>query len=200
MKGIVQIGLLLWVLAPGAVAGQRGVIVGGGSRGGFAGRGFPSGFVGSVPFPGSPRSSGNVALPRLGAIPPAAHRLFGAPGVFRSFRFRGLGASPVVPFLVPLFVGGYSYPSPETPNVIVIYACPEQTPAEVVNEEMPDPPLATETPAVYLVALKDRSVSRAVAHWTDDGTLHFVTTEGKHTQVSLDWLDRESTERLNRED
>ena len=51
----------------------------------------------------------------------------------------------------------------------------------------------------YLIAFKDHSIYSAVAYWIDGDTLHYFTSGNTHNQVSLALVDRELTERLNRE-
>jgi hypothetical protein len=46
--------------------------------------------------------------------------------------------------------------------------------------------------------LKDSSVYSAVAYWVEGETLHYITTQGKHNQVSLSLVDRNLSEMLNR--
>ncbi len=50
---------------------------------------------------------------------------------------------------------------------------------------------------LFFIALKDSSVYTAVAYWVEDGTLHYITPQGKHNQVSLDLVDRGVSGRLN---
>jgi hypothetical protein len=50
----------------------------------------------------------------------------------------------------------------------------------------------------YLIAFKDHSIYSAFAYWVDGDTLHYVTPQRVHNQVSLALVDRELTERLNR--
>ncbi len=50
---------------------------------------------------------------------------------------------------------------------------------------------------LFLIALKDGTVYTAVAYWVQDATLHYVTPQGKHNQVSLDLVDRPTSDRLN---
>ena len=54
-------------------------------------------------------------------------------------------------------------------------------------------------PPQYLLAFKDHSIYTAVAYWVDGDTLHYFTTGNIHNQASISLLDRELTERLNRE-
>jgi hypothetical protein len=50
---------------------------------------------------------------------------------------------------------------------------------------------------VFLIALKDGSVYMAVAYWIEDSTLHYITPQGKHNQVSLPLVDRHLSQKLN---
>ncbi len=51
----------------------------------------------------------------------------------------------------------------------------------------------------YLLAFKDSSVYSAFAYWVEGDTLHYVTSDRIHNQASLNLVDRELTERLNRD-
>jgi endonuclease YncB( thermonuclease family) len=54
-------------------------------------------------------------------------------------------------------------------------------------------------PSHYLIAFKDHSVYSAVAYWVDGDTLHYFTSGNTHNQVSVSLVDRDLTERLNKE-
>ncbi len=54
-------------------------------------------------------------------------------------------------------------------------------------------------PTVYLIAFKDRSIYPALSYWVEDDTLHYLTLEGAHNRASMDLIDVEFSERLNRE-
>jgi hypothetical protein len=58
---------------------------------------------------------------------------------------------------------------------------------------------ATAEPSHYLIAFKDHTIYSAVAYWVDGNTLHYFTSGSTHNQVSLSLVDRELTDRLNRE-
>jgi endonuclease YncB( thermonuclease family) len=60
---------------------------------------------------------------------------------------------------------------------------------------------AEETPVGdhYLFAFRDHSIYSAVAYWVDGDTLHYFTSGDTHKQAPLSTLDRNLTERLNRE-
>jgi hypothetical protein len=56
-----------------------------------------------------------------------------------------------------------------------------------------------EKPTIYLVALNDGTIQAAVAYWVETGILNYVTVQGSHNRASLDVVDRDMSERLNRE-
>ena len=58
-------------------------------------------------------------------------------------------------------------------------------------EPSPDQPL-------FFIGLTDNSVYTAVAYWVEAGTLNYITPQGRHNQVSLPLIYRETTARLNR--
>ncbi len=49
------------------------------------------------------------------------------------------------------------------------------------------------------MAFKDHTIYSAVAYWVDGETLHYFTTGNTHNQASISLIDRELTNRLNRE-
>ena len=57
---------------------------------------------------------------------------------------------------------------------------------------------ADENTSFYLIAFKDHSIYSAFAYWVEGDTLHYVTPQRVHNQASLSLVDRELTERLNR--
>ena len=69
---------------------------------------------------------------------------------------------------------------------------PEPEPIAVINTY-------DSKPTVYLIALKDGSVYSAVAYWVEDGTLHYMTPQHTHNRASLDLVDRDITDQINRE-
>lgn len=110
------------------------------------------------------------------------------------------------------------YPPPQPPVVInQSFGAPAQPmvqelPAGEAREDVTDikvyqaPSRSSEEMAAaapsapyYLVALKDHSIYSAVAYWIDGDTLHYFTNGNIHNRVSLALVDRELTERLNRE-
>jgi len=131
-----------------------------------------------------------------------------------------------VPYAIPVYggYGGYGYgnyydnpypadaaqgaPGPQQPNVIVIYpqapqpvvvdrsaAFAAQPPVEQSYQE----PAAAVEASHFLIAFKDHTIYSAIAYWVDGDTLHYFTSGSTHNQVSLSLIDRDLTERLNRE-
>jgi endonuclease YncB( thermonuclease family) len=52
---------------------------------------------------------------------------------------------------------------------------------------------------VYGYPVKDHTIYSAVAYWVDGDTLHYFTSGNTHNQASLSLIDRDLTERLNKE-
>jgi hypothetical protein len=69
---------------------------------------------------------------------------------------------------------------------------------EAPRDSANDPGSGTDT-AHYLVAFKDHTIYSAIAYWVDGETLHYFTTGNTHNQASISLIDRELTNRLNRE-
>ncbi len=143
---------------------------------------------------------------------------FGSPGRNRGGYGYGAG-TVIVPYGVPYYV---SYPEQQpqaqapitivTPPPQIIYvvqgepgmAAPEPRRDSVITYVVPprEPePQAAAAPAQkpFLIALKNQSIYTATEYWVEDGTLHYVSPLGAHNQASLDQIDLEFTERLNRE-
>jgi len=154
-----------------------------------------------VPFRtyGSRHGFGNVIFPGVGTAPPFGRafsyyrRPFGPHYRYRFYRpwpYRFWGYPWMAPLAFPVFVGGYAWPDPPAPNVIIINqrADPENRPTRASDDE----------DAIYQILFKDRSAAPVVAHWVDQDTLHYVTSEGAHWLVPLDSVDRALTEQFNR--
>jgi hypothetical protein len=166
----------------------------------------------------SPFSSPSTFAQRLGATISGFPGYSGQPFVSRSGTrgFRGRGYAGYAP-LYPVFMGGYNtdYVPPEAPDVTLVQPPPPAAPPVIINQnfgpakpteapqiqsytapsaERPAPP---EDQTLFFIALKDNSVYTAVAYWVENGTLNYVTPQGRHNQVSLALVDRETTARLN---
>lgn len=216
--GLAATGILL----AGMAAAQRGPLLGG--RYEWRTYGSPHGF-GNVVFPGTgtaPRAAAPFSFPssfpqRLGAAVSGWPGYTGAP-VVEPWQRR----TTVVPMIWPVYVGGF-YPYDPGPSVTVV-APPQQPAAPVtINQyflgesgrelvraapverdavqtyQVPArAPAETTTESVlFLIALKDSSVYSAVAYWIEGESLHYITPQGKHNQVSLELVDRALSEKLN---
>jgi hypothetical protein len=199
MRTLVGFGISL-LLAAGLFAQHRG---------GFSNpHPFPQGTFGSVAFPaGATRLSGTVARQGLWRQP-------AVPGTGRT--------RTVIVYGYPVYVGGYvdnSYQAepapPQQPDINVNDASqPAQsaiqyfgsddaqdptTPTAAADDFQPVEEPASFEPSRYLIAFKDRSVYSAVAYWVDGDTLHYFTSGNTHNQASVSLVDRDLTERLNKE-
>lgn len=54
-------------------------------------------------------------------------------------------------------------------------------------------------PTIYQIAFKNGATYSTVAYWVDGDTLNYVTSNGSVNRASLDLIDREVSEQLNRE-
>jgi hypothetical protein len=205
------------ILAGAALAQHRGFarsqppISGYGSRHGF----------GNVVFPGGGQAS-IIRNPRAVTDPSFATRLGATVSGWPSYT-GGVGGhrrAVYVPYVYPIY-GGYvnPYPQQAMPNIFVIQqpAQPMQQVPQVVINNYADPnvraydgittyqaparkPVETAgDPAYYLIAFKDNTIYSAVAYWVEGDTLHYVTSGNVRNQVSLDLVDADLTERLNRD-
>lgn len=170
--------------------------------------------------------TGGIVLPngspRL-VIPGSSGVYGGAYGAGR----RSTGSSYI--YAYPAYIGSYGYPysygydpnaapAQTQPNVTVVY--PPQPAPVIINQYGPGtaPPGETANPSTiypsgppdenatqapepthYLIAFKDHTVYSAIAYWVQGDTLHYFTSGNTHNQVSLSLVDRDLTERLNRE-
>ena len=115
------------ILSVSLAFGQRG----GGQRGGGHGAGYPS--IGYQPRTfGSTSGFGNILFPGTGSAPPPRASGFGTRPIMGTYPFGyggyggfgGRRGTIVVPFGVPMYVGGYGYdpgapaPDPAPPQVI----------------------------------------------------------------------------------
>jgi hypothetical protein len=66
------------------------------------------------------------------------------------------------------------------------------------GEPKPEPN-AESKPALYLIAFKDSVIYAAEAYWVDGSTLHYVTLRHETKVTPISRVDRELSERLNRE-
>jgi hypothetical protein len=123
------------------------------------------------------------------------------------------------------YSGYQGYPQ-DQPNITII-SPPQQTPQVIINQnfipdratpvmrdytedssgvhvyEVPARPAVENAPEdtteYYLIAFKDHSIYSAFAYWVEGDTLHYVTPQRVHNQASVALVDRELTEKLNRQ-
>lgn len=203
-------GLFVALLLAGALSAQyRGNITG--TVGNVL---YPAGTPGSSPFITSAGS--NVVYPGGGGV---------RTGI-RGQRQSGIGATPGIGgisygYAYPVYVPAYdpsmyaaptdgssAPPAQQSPNVIVIYP-PQGPPVAPMPPAHPSmqiyqapPEQAAEESSDtdhYLFAFKDHSIYSVVAYWVDGDTLHYFTNANTHKQCPLSLLDRDLTERLNKE-
>jgi hypothetical protein len=184
---------------------------------------FPGGTAGTSP--GITRSFGSVVFPGGAPMQP----VYGGAGVQThlgksNFRRnpaigRGTGIAPAYIYAFPVYVGVYDnsnapqeQTAPQEQAVpVMIEAGPDgeytttsqhQTSTVYQPEQRPEEleePAKPADPPHYLLAFKDHSIYSAVAYWVDGDTLHYFTAGNTHNQASMSLVDRQLTERLNRE-
>lgn len=101
---------------------------------------------------------------------------------------------PPTPVIINVGPGGGQQMVPlpnQQPNIYEPLAPSQPSAAE------PSAP-ADETPH-YLIAFKDHTIYSAIAYWVDGDTLHYFTAGNTHNQASVSLVDRELTNRLNKE-
>jgi len=175
----------------GAFGGFRG---GGVSRGGFSG--FRGGFNQQRFFRGN---FGFHRFPRT-FIYPAFYGGFGYSDPYFYNSYPNYASYPSA---------GYSYNSNPAPVIIsqnyyAGYPAPETAPAPRVEEYRPPPQSAIteerkDESSLYLIAFKDHIIRAVLAYWTDGATLHYVTMDHEQKQAAVTSVDRDLSERLNRE-
>jgi hypothetical protein len=182
-----------------------------------------SGF-GNVVFPGTGHPPGINNHPGAGlGVRPAPGAFVGGA------RLRGGRSIVYIPYGYGYGVGGYPYlgypedpsmgmyPQPSDqmpPQVVINQNFASETARPVVREYVTDSaggiraydpssasaaPAPADEPPTYLIAFKDHTIYAALAYWVEGDTLHYVTNQNTHNQVSLDLIDRELSTRFNRE-
>jgi hypothetical protein len=111
------------------------------------------------------------------------------------------------PSAFPWFLGDYGYDYAPAPSVVMVQQpplyvlippAPSEPPRPEIHEYQSAAPTANEDQA-FAIVLRDGSVHSAVAVTVQKGALYYVEPDGAHRLVSLNDLDREATQRLNRE-
>jgi hypothetical protein len=135
---------------------------------------------------------------------------------------RRRGGPGVLPYAVPVYIGGgggfYDNPYigdgalPQAPNTTIVFPPVQQqmvaSPYDAGVAAVPAPPAPAEPafaepqppePEHYLIAFKDHTIYAAVAFYVEGDTVHYFTSGNQHNQVSLSLIDKDLTQRLNRE-
>ena len=95
----------------------------------------------------------------------------------------------------------YSQPAASAPPPASVYTVP-QTTAPAREYQAPPPGRNSNGTAqsnMYLFAFPDGSVQVAVAYWTENGMLHYVTRDKQQKSCAITDLDQATTRQLNRE-
>jgi len=94
---------------------------------------------------------------------------------------------PVTPVIINY---NYNYP-------VEVPAAPRAGDRDLVQTPVED--ASGPEPSHYLIAFQDHTIYAATAYWVDGDTLHYFTAGNVHNQASLTLVDRDFTERLNKE-
>lgn len=182
----------------GGFGGGRGF---GFNRGGFFGRGFGYGFggyggyYGSYWYPGFTLGFGFYDYdPWYYGSPYYGSAYYGYPYSY------GYGYAPGT-----TIVSDYGYRDEGRPEVVINQNYPSggerrESERSYQYEYSRPPNDATDyRPTLYLIALKDHNIRQALTYWVEGGMLHYVTEDHAMRQVPLSSVDRDQSERLNRE-
>ncbi|HEY2842460.1 MAG TPA: hypothetical protein VGJ09_02375 [Bryobacteraceae bacterium] len=209
------------VLASSLAWGQRAVSPSGFGRisnpGGAAGTTGGGGF-GRLIYPGTgaPAAVRNPRLPGSAVPPRVAHGSHSIPFAVPYPVFYGGGyydyEAPQAP------VGQYpqadyqaqGYDQMSQPPVVIINQYFRPDSANPVIRDYSNVPLrdpgnppeqaqASDPQVMFLIAMKDHTIYPAVAYWVEADTLNYVTLQGVRNSVSLDLVDREFSQQINKE-
>ena len=180
----------------GGYRGGGGFTSGGGYRGG-------SGFRGGI---GVGLSRGGYGR-GFGGYRYGYGRGFG----YRGYSIFGFGYGYGYPFYAgyggyydyyPYSYYPYSYDPYSYSYAPVTYAAPSSVyydPAPAVAAPVRPVQTREYKEPIYLIAFSDHRIQACLAYWVEGDTLHYVTREHEHKQVSLDGIDRAFSEQLNRD-
>jgi hypothetical protein len=165
------------------------------------------------------RTSFDFGIPPLSAIPPLGLNTLGVdvlrairPGFsgfdprFGSLGFSGFGGFPLLPVLADGYGAGgervivlqpiqMPYQPPRKPEIAHPTMHEYKESAETTSAPAPT---GGQQPA-FTLAMKDGTTHPAILVWVQNGVLHYVDPSGKTVKVPLSTLDRDATQRLNRE-
>ena len=98
-----------------------------------------------------------------------------------------LPQQPAPPVIINQYVPEPGPTPPAQNSTVQVYQAPTSPQPEPAEPQRP----------MIFIALKDGWVYTASDYGVERGTLHYITTQGTHSQVSLDLVDREKSARLN---
>jgi hypothetical protein len=161
----------------------------------------------------------------LGAPPQQRHTAHSAPVIVPYPVFYGGGYYDYEP--PPADVAAYQQPPDQTqPSPVIIinqYFTPDtanpvtkdyrdtplpepgqpapQTQPQVSPDQSSAQPSAQDStqPIMFLIAMKDHTIYPALAYWVEGDTLNYITTQGTQNSVSLELVDREFSQQINRD-
>jgi len=96
----------------------------------------------------------------------------------------------------PVVIINQYFRSDGVPETQTSNAAPPQPRAETV---VAAPPQQDDLKNVFLIAMKDHTIYAANSYWVENNTLNYVTIQGDQNSASLDLVDRELSQRLNRD-
>ncbi|MBV9771222.1 MAG: hypothetical protein JOZ32_16750 [Bryobacterales bacterium] len=206
----------------GGGGGMRGGGVSGGFHGGVSSGGFRSGSGG---FRGSGGYRGGFGGGFRGNI----GGRYGYRGFSGIYYYPGFYGGFYDPFFWNYGDYGYGYPdsdayssyAPQSPGYgssspsVLVISNQAPAPAPPVIVQQPAPPASSawntgpqtqsapqaqkyEQP-LFLVATKDGTIRAVLAYWVDGGNVHYVTMDHEQKQTPLSSINRDLSERLNRE-
>jgi hypothetical protein len=94
---------------------------------------------------------------------------------------------------------------PDTINPVVTDYSNTQLPQYIPQPQAPPQPTVSgadtnSNPAlIFLIAMKDHTIYPAVAYWVEGDTLNYMTAQGVHNRISLELVDRDFSQQINRE-
>jgi hypothetical protein len=161
---------------------------------------------------------GNVVFPSTGNPGSRSYNPYGVPAGRQGGGVR-YNQSGVIPVAIPVYIGGYGYdyaPMPQQPIQVIMPPQQQQAPTIIINQNFTQdavkplmrdytdaavtpPPVAEEKPTIYLIAFRDGTIYPAYAYWQERETLHYITTKHDHNQASMDLIDGDLSESLNKE-
>jgi len=216
---------LILAVSAGAQPPVRGVPSSGPAFGfGFGNVVFPGGAPASL-FRGFSITDPGFAA-NLGGIVSGFRPYTG--GVAGAAPHRGLRGPAIVGIPYPVYLGTFGYydGSVGPGSGVVIVPTAQPAPTVVINQtfgaspntdsqaarssdsssvqiyQAPSAPVygtSSQTATIYLVAFTDGTIKPAIAYWIDGDSLAYVTPQGNLNRASLALIDKEYTDRLNKD-